>query len=101
MAEVVVLSVQLAMVGRDDDQRVFEQPSRIERGEEPAELIVQVGDPVVVAVDRHLEEPARDLRLVHMQPVAESGHFFEQFRASGRSAAGLPRLRYRGHGHRK
>ena len=50
VAEEVVLAEVLAVVGRDDDQRVLEHAPAVELVEEPAELLVEVGDAVVVGV---------------------------------------------------
>ena len=50
MAVELVLAEVLAVVGRDDHQRVRQQAAPVQLVEEPAELLVEVGDAVVVGV---------------------------------------------------
>ena len=45
----------LAVVGGDDDQRVFKQPPASQLIEEAADLVVEIGDAAVVAINQDVD----------------------------------------------
>ena len=71
VAEELVLSEMLAVVGGHDDNRVAEYAAALEFHEELPELFIEVGDAVVVGVDRQLHFVGVELPLVQRPPTAD------------------------------
>ena len=70
-----VLAKLLAMVGRDDDQRIVEHPVLLERGEEAAELLIECGEAIVVGIADEGDVTLRNvLRLTRLVPGPDQLH---------------------------
>ncbi len=92
MAEDTVSAERFPVVRGDDDQRPVEQPLASQLVEQPAELVVQEGDAIVVAVAGHDHVPSRD----HGLQVSEIGQELIIARGPGTDAE-TARIARRGH----
>ena len=76
MALLAVLAEPFAVVGGDGDDGAREAPALLEPGQEPAELLVHVGDLAVVRTAREAPEeglgrPVARVRVVVVHPEEE------------------------------
>src|SRR5438067_1688868 len=86
-----VLAEMLAMIGRYDDQGVLEQSAVLQPLEELPELVVEVGDAVVVRISRQRQIARGDMPLVETKPVAEQKIIVGRLRPATEMLAGVAR----------
>ena len=71
MAEGTMIAERFPMVRGDDHHGVVEEPPSSQVLEQPAELFIEEGDAIVVAVAGHLEVPFHRRRLVHPHVIEQ------------------------------